>query len=300
LLDRLPESISTYPERLPRYQRYRYAIAFLCVACFWWILGLWWERLFAGRRLPPERKALRWSILALAGILFTIAGLAMYTGSRDGREGPATTDAAILLPALLTIMTLAECGLRAGVLKGVGARVALPTAFLCLFIWSDTEFRAERLEREAQVEWENAHRWTVDRYALGEPQVLEGLWLPFPPVLLTESASITHPSGTPLESTAAKVWEYLLVGLYWYAIVALAQRKWPATTRVYNAIRPWLAVPCVILFCLAFFSWMTVSAAQFGGFGFVIGMAVLIYTLHVSRASGHPSHLEIDAQSQAR
>jgi hypothetical protein len=172
--------------------------------------------------------------------------------------------------------------------------------FLCLFIWSDMEYRAERLQREAQVEWENAHHWNVDRYALGEPQVLDGLWLPFPPVLLTESTSITHPSGTPLESTAAKVCEYLLVGFYWYAIVSLAQKRWPTTTRVYQAIRPWLAVPCVILFCLAVVSWMTVWVPQFGGFGFVFGMAVLVFTLRVSRPSGHPPHLEIDPKAQTR
>jgi len=291
LLNQLPESINPNPDKPPRTQRLRYVITVASVIAIWWLVGRWWERLLFGRRLSAHRWKLRWSILLLAGVLSLLGPLILYEGIRGGYEGPAITDAACIFPSMLIVMSLAECGVLARLLKGTGARIAIPASLLCLYAWADATYRTECFQNEARsqacIPQPGAMCITLPFFS-PSPQILDEVALQLPPLLLASLPSIAVPSTVPIESLPAIAFSYVLVGLYWYTVVSLAQEKWPATTRVYEQIRTPLAVLCSIVFGFAFLCWMLGYPHHGSGgmLGLALGMVALIFAFRAKRKRG--------------
>ena len=287
LLNQLPESINADSDRPPRTQILRYVITVGSVIAIWCLVGRWWERLLCGRRLSAHRRKLRWSILLLVGVVSLLGPLILYEGIRGGYEGPTITDAACIFPTMLIVMSLAECGVLDRILNGNGARVTIPALLLCLYAWADGTYRTERFQNEARSKSCIAQPWEmcISFPFSPSPQVLDGIALQLPPLLLASLPSLAVQTRVSFESTPAIVSRYLLVGVYWLAVVSLAQGKWPATTRFFERIRTPLVVSCRVVFGFAFLFWVIGHARHGSGgmLGIVLGIGALILALRVTR-----------------
>jgi len=287
LLNQLPDSINPNLDRPSRTQGLRYVIAVGGVIAIWWLVGWWWERLLCGRRLSAHRRKLRWCILLMVGALGLLGPLILYEGIRGGYEGPTITDAACLFPSMLIVMSLAECGVLASLLSGNGARIAIPASLLCLYAWADATYRTERFQNEtrSQACIAKPGEMCINLPFDPSPQILDAAALQLPPLLLASLPSLAVPSRVPVELTPTIAFRYILAGLYWYTVVSLAQRKWPATTRVYERIRTPLSVVCSAVFGFAFLCWVFGYARHGSGgmLGLALGMLALILAFRASR-----------------
>lgn len=289
LLNQLPESINPDYDRAPRTQRLRYIITVGSVTAIWWLVGRWWERLLYGRRLSAQRRKLRWSILLLVGVLSLLGPLFLYQGMRGGYEGPAITDAACIFPSMLMVMSLAECGVLSRILSGKTVRVAIPALLLGLYVWADATYRTERFQNEARSQAciPQPGAMCIDLLFFPSPQILDEVALQLPPLLLASLPSMAVPSRVPGDSVSAIAFSYVLVGLYWYSVVSLAQGQWPATTHAYEWIRKPLAVSCGAAFGFAFPCWVIGYPHRGSGgmLGLTLGMAALIFAFRATNTS---------------
>jgi hypothetical protein len=105
-LDQLPSSLGGEKARWSSY-----VVTVLSVVAFWSLLGLWFERLRAERRLQTRGKRAALMVLIVAVGPFILLGL--YNGMRGGFEGPTATWASFIPAFLVLGMSVIESGLAA-------------------------------------------------------------------------------------------------------------------------------------------------------------------------------------------
>lgn len=291
LLDQLPDSIDPNAPKQGRAQWPRLLITISGLVGCWYCIGVWWQRLVSGHRISVGRKAARYGILCATGILATIAGLVIYLGVRGGFEGPTMTDAGCLLPVLLVVMALVECGAVDRYFTPQRLRLAIPLFLTLLYAWSNTALQAERSDydsRNASVSCKElpgqiCFNWPF----MSSPLIQDGLALHWPPLLLASLPTLISSSHFPSQSLTMMGFHFFLVWTYWLTIISLAQRRWPATTGPYQAIRPWLVGCCAVILGFSLLAWL-LGASQHGptpALAVTLGMAGVICSLQLSAVS---------------
>jgi hypothetical protein len=285
LLHQLPYSISPAFDKERQTPVLRYIVTVSSVVCFWYAVGLWWERLLAGSRLRPQSRVLRWSLLVLLIILTPLVVLSVCLGIRGGWEGPTMTDAGFLAPALLVSMGLVEC-LAAGSFRQVTiARVVLASLLLCLYCWADSGFR-----REHKAYQQRNKREAADPGAVGftlpffpSPEIQDALALQLPALLVGALPSAIGSLSS--DSMPATAFRCLVVWFYWFTLTALPVGRWPVNTRAYFAARRPLTIACTAVFLLAFLAWIVAESAHgpTPTLGIAVGTGAIVVALHVSR-----------------
>jgi hypothetical protein len=125
---------------------------------------------------------------------------------------------------------------------------------------------------------------------LPSPQILDAFALQLPVVLIPALLSTLIPSSIPFVPPLVIGFSYLLVGGFWWLLLSLISREWPAKTRSFRAIHLWLVVMCMLVFAGSFLSWVLAASPHgpTGAFGITIGSAITLYALRRSRPAKSP------------
>jgi hypothetical protein len=265
LFRQLPDSISPAFEQGPQNQVLRYIVTISGVLCFWWLVGLWWERLFAGRRIDPRRRKLRWCISAGTVVLALLVALSVSLGMQGSFEGPTMTDSGFLVPGLLTGMAFIECGVFARLRQATNTQpVVVATLLLCLFVWVDINWRAEYRAYQGRNKPEvTDSRPGVVTFSLSfspSPHIQDALALQAPALLIVAMPQAV--SSLSPDSGVLITFRYLAVWLYWYALATVMFGLWPANTRVYGVIRTPLAILYGVAFGFTLLGWVAAASAH--------------------------------------
>jgi len=279
----LPDSLTPIGDRGIGPVWWRYAVTFFSVGAFWWLIGLWWERLVLGHRLSPNNRIARIGIFISTGILGPLTGLAVYLGIQGGYEGPTMTDAGFLPPLTLVMMACLELGVIPTYLSKPGVRVAIATLLVFVYREADVTLRSELQEYEA---WSTSNTCRTEPGAVclpftPSPLIQDAMALQAPVVLITELPSALFQSRFPFESPIAVGFRYLLTGAYWFILVSLLSGKWPTGKQTYVTLRGWLRAVCGLAFALSFLTWLfaRLPHGPTGIFGVVIGTGIALYAL---------------------
>ena len=173
---------------------------------------------------------------------------------------------------MLVLLALAECGGAGPFLRTKWFRIATPILLVAIFAGAD---RADLQSR----------RLIHVLFAI-RPEALDGLALNGIPVALP--SIVFHPQSQ-LGRAASTAFRCGLVYVYWFVLVSVAQGQWPAGTRVYSAIRGWLAAAFLVVFGLSLLGWLLASGdhGPTGAFGSMAGTGLAAIAL---RTPGGLSH----------
>ena len=233
----------------------RIAVAVLCVAIFWKLLALWYERLQAGRRLAPGRHGTRIALGLATGLLTPVLLVAIGGGLIRGWHGPTNTIAAFVGPLAICILSLIELGLPSIQLMRYRSAPAVGGSLLVLpYVWADAIYQ-------------ESCAGTV------------------PPAIL-DVLSVYHPVGLlASELVPYGALRALIVGLYGASVMALASQHWPHGARNFEPLRPWIRRAYLVFLTLAGFMWILAweqhgPTGVFGGFA---GTAIVLYALSANQ-----------------
>lgn len=296
MLGLLPDSMSAYPKPSPHWQFPRYLFLLFSVAGFWALVALWVTRLQSGARLPRNKRYARsvLCLLALSCALFVASEF--YQGLSGVPQGVTVALSAFIAPIILLVLSLLELGLQSDSLNRPSIRIAGALLFMGLFAWTDHAMRAGQQRHQARADaatCESTPTATCFQFPYRpSPFLIDTFLLHAPPALFAEDASMAGPNGSLVSSPFDRILTYGGVACYWYLLLSLAFRRWPAQTRLYAITRPVLRAAYLFCLCFALLNWLLGWSAHGpnGAFGFSIAMGLGAYVLRpaVKKSSEEP------------